>query len=82
MMAIPMARSLLAVDGYRLIRGRTADAGCKIKHGCHVFHATGTTAYPEAGGTLENAQAMAAHESPGTTKLYDRRRDHVTAWRR
>ena len=51
MMAIPMARSLLAVDGYRLIRGRTADAGCKIKHGCHVFHATGTTAYLEAGGT-------------------------------
>ena len=25
-----------------------------------------------AGGTLENAQAMAAHESPRTTKLYDR----------
>jgi hypothetical protein len=24
------------------------------------------------GGTLENAQAMAAHESPRTTKLYDR----------
>ena len=24
----------------------------------------------EAGGTLENAQAMAAHESPRTTKLY------------
>jgi hypothetical protein len=33
---------------------------------------TGITAYLEAGGTLENAQAMAAHESPRTTKLYDR----------
>ena len=29
----------------------------------------------EAGGTLENAQAMAAHESPRTTKLYDRTAD-------
>ena len=27
------------------------------------------------GGTLENAQAMAAHESPRTTKLYDRTGD-------
>ena len=47
--------------------------------GCHVFRATGITAYLEAGGTLENAQAMAAHESPRTTKLYDRteRRDHA-----
>ena len=48
MMAIPMARSLLAVDGYRLIRGRTADVGFQIKHGCHVLHMTGITAYLEA----------------------------------
>jgi len=26
----------------------------------------------------ENAQAMAAHESPRTTKLYDRRGDEIT----
>jgi len=30
------------------------------------------------GGALENAQAMAAHESPRTTKLYDRRGDEIT----
>jgi hypothetical protein len=30
------------------------------------------------GGTLENAQAMAAHESPRTTKLYDRTDDEIT----
>ena len=36
------------------------------------------TAYLEAGGTLENAQAMAAHESPRTTKLYDRTGDEIT----
>jgi hypothetical protein len=32
----------------------------------------------EAGGTLENAQAMAAHESPRTTKLYERTGDEIT----
>jgi integrase len=55
------------IDAYRMVRRRTADAGFKVKLGCHVFRATGITAYLEAGGTLENAQAMAAHESPRTT---------------
>jgi hypothetical protein len=32
----------------------------------------------KAGGTLENAQAMAAHESRRTTKLYDRTGDEIT----
>ena len=32
----------------------------------------------ERGGTLENAQLMAAHESPRTTKLYDRTGDEIT----
>jgi hypothetical protein len=45
---------------------------------CDTFRATGITAYLEAGGTLENAQAMAAHESPRTTKLYDRTGDEIT----
>jgi integrase len=46
----------------------SADASLKAKIGCHTFRATGNTAYLEAGGTLENVQAMAAHESPRTTK--------------
>ena len=58
------------VDAYRMVRRRTAEAGFKIKLGCHVFRVTG--------GTLENAQAMAAHESPRTTKLYDRTGDEIT----
>jgi site-specific recombinase XerD len=62
----------------RMVRRRTAEAGFKVKLGCHVFRATGITAYLEAGGTLENAQAMAAHESPRTTKLYDRTGDEIT----
>ena len=71
---MPMNR----VDAYSLIRRRTTNAGFKVKLGCHVFGATGITAYLEAGGTLENAQAMAAHESPRTTKLHDRTDDAIT----
>ena len=43
---------------------------------CAAIRATGLTNF--LGGTLENAQAMAAHESPRTTKLYDRTGDGIT----
>ena len=39
--------------------------------------ATGIIAYLENGGTIENAQAIAAHESPRTTKLCDRTADEI-----
>jgi integrase/recombinase XerD len=45
---------------------------------CHTFRATGITAYLENGGTIENAQAIANHESPKTTRLYDRTSDQIT----
>jgi integrase/recombinase XerD len=66
------------VDAWRMVQRRAADLGMKGRIGCHTFRATGITAYLEAGGTLENAQAMAAHESPRTTKLYDRTGDEIT----
>ncbi len=66
------------VDAWRMIQRRAAELGMKIRIGCHTFRATGITAYLEAGGTLENAQLMAAHESPRTTKLYDRTGDEIT----
>jgi integrase/recombinase XerD len=47
-----------------MIQRHAADIGTRVKIGCQTFRATGITAYLEAGGTLENAQAMAAHESP------------------
>lgn len=46
--------------------------------GCHTFRATGITAYLANGGALEHAQEMAAHESPRTTKLYDRTKERLT----
>lgn len=65
-------------DAYRMIRRRARAAGISSHIGCHTFRATGITAYLENGGTIENAQAIAAHESPRTTKLYDRTSDEIT----
>jgi integrase len=49
------------------------------KISCHSFRASGITAYLENGGSLEHAQTIAAHESPRTTKLYDRRSEKLAA---
>lgn len=65
-------------DVWRMIRRRAKDAAIKTKIGCHSFRATGITVYLEGGGTIEKAQQMAAHESPRTTKLYDRTQDQVS----
>jgi site-specific recombinase XerD len=72
------ASAMDRVDVWRMIQRRAAELGMKGRIGCHTFRATGITAYLEGGGTLENAQAMAAHESPRTTKLYDRTGDEIT----
>jgi integrase/recombinase XerD len=52
-------------------------AGLPYSTCCHTFRATGITAYLENGGTIENAKAIAPHESPRTTKLYDRTSDEI-----
>ena len=66
------------VDIFRMIKRRAAAASLPSSTCCHTFRATGITAYLENGGTIENAQAIAAHESPRTTKLYDRTSDDIT----
>ena len=65
-------------DAWRMIRRRAAAAGIAEAIGCHTFRATGITAYFANGGALEHAQEMAAHESPRTTKLYDRTKERLT----
>lgn len=65
-------------DALRMIKRRVRVAGLPSATCCHTFRATGITAYLENGGTIENAQAIAAHESPRTTKLYDRTSDEIT----
>jgi integrase len=61
-----------------MIKRRAKAAGLPERICCHTFRATGITAYLENGGTIEKAQAIAAHESPRTTKLYDRTSDEIT----
>ena len=63
---------------WRMIRRRAAAAGIHAPIGNHTFRATGIAAYLSNGGALEHAQEMAAHESPRTTKLYDRTRERLT----
>ena len=71
-------RRMSRVDVFRMIKRRVKAAGLGAAANCHTFRATGITAYLRNGGTLERAQAIAAHESPRTTKLYDRTADDVT----
>jgi site-specific recombinase XerD len=65
-------------DAWRMIRRRAAAAGVHAPIGNHTFRVTGITAYLSNGGALEHAQSMAAHESPRTTKLYDRTQERLT----
>lgn len=70
----PMTRN----DALRMIKRRAKVAGLPESTCCHTFRATGITAYLDNGGTIENAQNIAAHASIKTTKLYDRTSDEVT----
>ena len=65
-------------DAYRMIQRRAKAAGIETKIGNHTFRATGITAYLKNSGKLEVAQHIANHESPRTTKLYDRRQDEIS----
>lgn len=65
-------------DAFYMVRRRATDAGITAPIGCHTWRATGITAYLENGGTIEHAQVIAAHESPRTTKLYDRTGDQIS----
>lgn len=60
-----------------MIQRRALVAGIKTI-GNHTFRATGITAYLKNGGKLETAQQIAGHESPRTTKLYDRREEEIS----
>jgi site-specific recombinase XerD len=65
-------------DVLRMVKRRAGKLGLPKKVCCHTFRATGITAYLENGGSVEHAQQIAAHESPRTTQLYDRRSDAIS----
>ncbi len=65
-------------NAWDMVQRRAVAAGISTHTTNHSFRATGITNYLDNGGTLENAQAMAAHADPKTTKLYDRTSDQIT----
>ncbi len=65
-------------EALAMIKRRAKQARLPSSICCHTFRATGITVYLSRGGLLEHAQAIAAHESPRTTKLYDRTRDQLS----
>lgn len=61
-----------------MIKRRARKLGLPADVRCHTFRATGITNFLQNGGKVEEAASIAAHESPRTTKLYDRRDDKPT----
>jgi integrase len=74
----PTGRAMSRREAHNMIRRRATAAGINAPVSPHSFRAAGITIYLENGGTLETAQKIAAHESPRTTKLYDRTNDQLT----
>jgi len=72
------ARPIDSRNALDIIKRRAKAIGLPETICCHTFRATGITAYLENGGTIEHAQQIANHESPKTTKLYDRTSDQIT----
>ena len=71
-------RPLRRNNALDMVKRRAVAAGLPPRVCNHTFRATGITSYLENGGTIEKAQQIAAHESPKTTKLYDRTNDQIT----
>jgi site-specific recombinase XerD len=71
-------RPLPRANAFHMVQRRAKEAKVRTAIGCHTFRATGITIYLLNGGSLEKAQMMAAHESPRTTKLYDRTSDQLS----
>jgi site-specific recombinase XerD len=72
------ARRLTPREALAMVKRRARAAGLGEAICNHTFRATGITVYLQAGGTVERAMQIAAHESPRTTKLYDRTHDQLT----
>jgi integrase/recombinase XerD len=64
-------------DVLRMVKRRAVAAGLPSST-CLPYLSGDGDPYLENGGTIENAQLIAAHESPRTTKLYDRTGDEIT----
>ena len=72
-------RPMHRVDAYQMVRRRTAEAGLNGKLGCHVFRATGITAYLEAGRHARKCPSYGRAREPAHDQALRpyRRRDHA-----
>ena len=71
-------RRFLTRNALAMVKRRARAAGLPETTRCHTMRATAITNYLQNGGSLENARALAAHESSQTTRLYDHSGDQVT----
>ena len=72
-----ISRRLHRLEVLTTIKRQTKKAGFSETTCCHSLRATGITTYLENGGTIENAQQIAVHESLRTTKLLDHTSDVI-----
>ena len=72
-------RRMTRREALAMVKRRGRAAGLPYQSVCnHSFRATAITLFLRAGGALEDAQAIAGHSSPRTTKLYDRTNEEVS----
>jgi site-specific recombinase XerD len=69
---------MTANDIGRMVKRRMRDAGLPGRLSPHSFRVTTITDLLTQGVPLEDVQHLAGHSDPRTTRLYDRRRRHVT----
>lgn len=65
-------------DALRMVKRRWEQAGIETDICNHSFRGLGITEFLSNGGSLEDAQRLANHADPRTTRLYDRREDRIT----
>lgn len=71
-------RAISNVDVCRIVKRRLLDAGLPMHFSPHSFRVTTLTDLLLHGVPLEDAQYLAGHADPRTTRLYDRRQRRVT----
>jgi site-specific recombinase XerD len=71
-------RRMTRQDAWKMIKRRAKAAGINTAIRNHSFRGTGITDFLTNGGQLPEAQRMAGHADPRTTKLYDRRNQQIT----
>ena len=71
-------RALNRYNAWAAIRKRARNAGFLTPVGCSHLARDRCYGLPGEWRSARDAQQMAAHESPQTTKLYDRTKDEIT----